>query len=77
MVDSINCWISTNRSLWRLQDFFCILLVQEECIKSNSFSEFCFAGYYCVDQNSTAEKVVFNRTVTLRDSYKPTKPAGK
>ncbi|KAG0604844.1 hypothetical protein M758_9G012600 [Ceratodon purpureus] len=34
-------------------------------------------GYYCVDRDSTAQKVVFNRTVTLRDSYKPTKPAPK
>ncbi|XP_024366735.1 glutamine--tRNA ligase, cytoplasmic [Physcomitrium patens] len=34
-------------------------------------------GYYCVDRDSTPEKVVFNRTVTLRDSYKPSKPAAK
>ncbi|WP_373057223.1 glutamine--tRNA ligase/YqeY domain fusion protein [Zunongwangia sp. H14] len=26
-------------------------------------------GYFCVDKDSTAEKIVFNRTVTLRDSW--------
>ncbi|CAM6111796.1 unnamed protein product [Calypogeia fissa] len=26
-------------------------------------------GYYCVDRDTTPEMVVFNRTVTLRDSY--------
>lgn len=26
-------------------------------------------GYFCVDQDSTAEKIVFNRTVGLRDSW--------
>lgn len=27
-------------------------------------------GYFCVDKDSTPEKLVFNRTVTLRDSWK-------
>lgn len=26
-------------------------------------------GYFCVDKNSTADKIVFNRTVTLKDSW--------
>lgn len=26
-------------------------------------------GYFVVDQDSTPEKLVFNRTVTLKDSY--------
>jgi glutaminyl-tRNA synthetase len=26
-------------------------------------------GYFCVDQNSTSEKLTFNRTATLRDSW--------
>jgi len=26
-------------------------------------------GYFTVDKDSTSEKLVFNRTVTLRDSY--------
>jgi len=26
-------------------------------------------GYFCVDKDSTAEKLVFNRTVALRDTW--------
>ena len=26
-------------------------------------------GYFCVDLDSTAEKLVFNRTVSLRDTW--------
>ena len=26
-------------------------------------------GYFCVDPDSTAEKLVFNRTVSLRDTW--------
>ena len=26
-------------------------------------------GYYCVDADSTPECIVFNRTVTLKDSF--------
>ena len=26
-------------------------------------------GYFCVDKDSTPEKLVFNRTVTLRDTW--------
>ncbi len=26
-------------------------------------------GYFCVDPDSTADKLVFNRTVTLRDTW--------
>ena len=26
-------------------------------------------GYFCIDQDSTPEKLVFNRTVALRDSW--------
>jgi len=32
-------------------------------------------GYFCVDKNSTDDKIIFNRTVTLKDSW--TKKAGK
>lgn len=28
-------------------------------------------GYFTKDKDSTDEKLVFNRTVTLKDSYKP------
>ncbi|MGZ4808771.1 MAG: glutamine--tRNA ligase, partial [Thermoanaerobaculia bacterium] len=26
-------------------------------------------GYFCVDMDSTAEKLVFNRTATLKDAW--------
>ncbi len=26
-------------------------------------------GYFCVDPDSTAQRAVFNRTVTLRDTW--------
>jgi len=26
-------------------------------------------GYFCVDKDSTTDRLVFNRTVTLRDSW--------
>ena len=32
-------------------------------------------GYFCVDSDSTPEALVFNRTVTLKDSW--AKQAGK
>ena len=31
--------------------------------------QFLRQGYFCVDKDSTAEKAVFNRTVTLKDSW--------
>ena len=31
--------------------------------------QFIRKGYFCLDQDSTAEKVVFNRTVTLKDTW--------
>ena len=33
-------------------------------------------GYFCVDQDSTKEKLVFNRTVTLRDTWAKVSKAG-
>lgn len=33
--------------------------------------QFLRKGYFCKDQDSTAEKIVYNRTVGLKDSYKP------
>lgn len=32
--------------------------------------QFTRLGYFCVDKDSTAEKPIFNRTVTLRDGWK-------
>lgn len=37
--------------------------------------QFLRKGYYCLDQDSTAEKLIFNRTVGLRDTW--AKEAGK
>jgi glutaminyl-tRNA synthetase len=34
-------------------------------------------GYFCVDPDSTADKLVFNRTVSLRDSWKKIEQAMK
>jgi glutaminyl-tRNA synthetase len=34
-----------------------------------SFYQFERLGYFCVDPDSTAEKLVFNRTVTLKDEW--------
>jgi len=33
--------------------------------------QFIRKGYFCVDKDSTAEKLVFNRTVTLKETWKP------
>ncbi|WP_406824542.1 glutamine--tRNA ligase/YqeY domain fusion protein [Pedobacter sp. KACC 23697] len=32
--------------------------------------QFIRKGYFCLDKNSTADKLVFNRTVTLKDTFK-------
>jgi len=32
--------------------------------------QFIRKGYFCLDKDSTAEKLVFNRTVTLKDTFK-------
>ena len=34
--------------------------------------QFMRNGYFTVDKNSTSDKKIFNLTVTLKDSYKPT-----
>ncbi|TVQ68468.1 MAG: glutamine--tRNA ligase/YqeY domain fusion protein [Oceanospirillales bacterium] len=38
-------------------------------VKPEQNFQFERMGYFCVDQNSTSENLVFNRTVTLRDSW--------
>jgi glutaminyl-tRNA synthetase len=53
------------------------LVVRTECFVEPSITgcqpgaqyQFERLGYFCVDKESTEEKVVFNRTVTLRDSW--------
>lgn len=34
--------------------------------------QFIRNGYYCLDPDTTPQKLVFNRTVTLKDRYNPT-----
>ena len=44
----------------------------EPSLKDSSIGEkfqFQRIGYFCIDKDSTAENLVFNRTVTLRDSW--------
>lgn len=38
--------------------------------EAESRYQFERTGYFCVDADSTADKLIFNRTVTLRDSWK-------
>jgi glutaminyl-tRNA synthetase len=33
--------------------------------------QFIRKGYFCLDKDSANDKLVFNRTVTLKDSFKP------
>ncbi len=35
--------------------------------------QFMRLGYFCADKDSTAEKLIFNRSVSLKDSFKPKK----
>ncbi|MEO5908483.1 MAG: glutamine--tRNA ligase, partial [Ginsengibacter sp.] len=32
--------------------------------------QFMRNGYFCVDKDSTSEKLIFNRTVTLKEGFK-------
>jgi glutaminyl-tRNA synthetase len=45
--------------------------VEASLANASTESRFQFerTGYFCLDADSTAEKLVFNRTVTLRDSW--------
>ena len=38
-------------------------------VKTGDTFQFMRQGYFCVDKDSTEEKLVFNRTVALRDSF--------
>jgi len=46
-------------------------LIEPALAKAEPFSQFQFEriGYFCCDPDSTAEKLVFNRTVTLKDAW--------
>jgi glutaminyl-tRNA synthetase len=39
--------------------------------KFNERYQFLRKGYFCLDKDSSEEKLIFNRTVTLKDSWKP------
>jgi glutaminyl-tRNA synthetase len=45
--------------------------------KSGTSYQFERLGYFCVDPDSTGEKLVFNRTVTLRDDWAKIQKAGQ
>ena len=45
-------------------------------VRSGDIYQFERLGYFCVDPDSTEEKPVFNRTVTLRDQWAKLKNAG-
>lgn len=55
-----NCWLEPSLS----------------SVKPGDIYQFERLGYFCVDQDSTMEKIVFNRTVTLRDKWAKIKKAG-
>jgi glutaminyl-tRNA synthetase len=38
-------------------------------LKPGTQVQFERLGYYCVDKDSTSQRQVFNRTVTLKDSW--------
>jgi len=38
-------------------------------LKTGETVQFQRMGYFCVDPDTTDEKMVFNRTVTLRDTW--------
>ena len=39
-------------------------------INFNKYYQFLRNGYFCFDKSSTKDKLIFNRTRTLRDSWK-------
>lgn len=47
--------------------------VIEDAVEFNQEDRYQFlrTGYFCLDTDSTKDKLVFNRTVGLKDSYKP------
>ena len=38
-------------------------------VKAGDTFQFMRQGYFCVDKDTTADKIVFNRTVALKDSF--------
>jgi len=54
-------------------------LVEPSLISAKAGDKFQFVrqGYFCVDPDSTPEKLIFNRTVALRDSWAKIEKKGK
>jgi glutaminyl-tRNA synthetase len=48
-----------------------------ETASAGSSYQFERQGYFCVDPDSTADRLVFNRTVTLRDTWAKVKKQGE
>ena len=46
-------------------------------VKPGEICQFERLGYFCADQDSSASKKVFNRTVTLRDDWAKIEKRGK
>ena len=47
----------------------CFVEPSLEGASRGSFYQFERLGYFCLDPDSSPEKIVFNRTVTLRDTW--------
>lgn len=41
--------------------------------KTNTSYQFLRKGYFCLDKDSSADKIIFNRTVTLKDNWEKVK----
>jgi glutaminyl-tRNA synthetase len=54
-------------------------MVEPGLKRANPLDKFQFQrlGYFCVDKDSTEDKLVFNRTVPLRDSWAKMAKKGK
>ena len=51
----------------------------EPALKNAKFDEryqFMRKGYFTLDKDTSESRMVFNRTVTLKDSWKPATPKG-
>ncbi len=58
-------------SLKILPKIFIEASIKTKKLKPGTTFQFLRHGYFCVDKNSTNEHTVFNRTVTLKDLWKP------
>ncbi|MCB4791367.1 MAG: glutamine--tRNA ligase/YqeY domain fusion protein [Elusimicrobia bacterium] len=45
--------------------------------KTGDTYQFLRNGYFCIDKDSTGEKIIFNRTVTLKDTWAKIEKSGK